>query len=688
MGRGSPLRAGRRMRPALALGAVLAAFAVTAPASQANFTTTPCGGNNVTGDGASFQNTAHNSVWKPLFNAQCGGSPTITYLPNGSGEGVRRMGVRTGDNADGSKSRNQGIRFGATDDAPSTTDVSQMNQGTDAAGDEGTIHTIPVAVGAVAALVNFPDNCDRSLLPDSAETNPASANSAPFIDRVRFTRAQYEDIWVGDSAHDEWTEIFPTLASDPDCNAFITRVVRFDSSGTTNAFKTYLNHLDATTGWTGAPYIVGSENRTWPNATVAARADCAGSPQGPTGTHLTSGCANGNGSLVDKLNATDGSIGYSDVATARSKGDDITPGGSRDDDKFWTQVQSSAGGNPFVEPTEDPNGFRTDGQKGANCEQTVFTGVPASTLSNWSSTDGTDSAIGYGICTLTYELAWDDYKGPYSLEGGGDATEELLARTVKDYLNVMVSDQGQENLYPNDYAQLPSNILAIARVGVNAVCWDKPGSGACPVTQYFYPRPKAATPLYIPLVNAYNTCGSPNRVHASPLVYGSCNPASQTSGFATSGTPDANGPAANLIGSVKYVATNGPGANDSDVAATVSVTDVRNVGSLTDYTGQLQVVNSVQLTDRQNGRSFGQAGTTQTFTFPFTVSCTTTGSTTVGSTCSATTSFNAILPGSIPEGKRAVWELGQVRVDDGGPDGVASTTAGNTPFLKQGVFIP
>ncbi len=39
-----------------------------------------------------------------------------------------------------------------------------------------------------------------------------------------------------------------------------------------------------------------------------------------------------------------------------------------------------------------------------------------------------------------------------------------------------------------------------------------------------YARPKAATPIDAPLVPAYATCTSPNRVHAVPLNHGSCNP--------------------------------------------------------------------------------------------------------------------------------------------------------------------
>jgi hypothetical protein len=40
------------------------------------------------------------------------------------------------------------------------------------------------------------------------------------------------------------------------------------------------------------------------------------------------------------------------------------------------------------------------------------------------------------------------------------------------------------------------------------------------------------------------------------------------------------------------------------------------------------------------------------------------------------------------EAKRSVWELGQVRVDDGGADSDADTTGDNTLFMVQGLFVP
>ena len=95
----------------------------------------------------------------------------------------------------------------------------------------------------------------------------------------------------------------------------------------------------------------------------------------------------------------------------------------------------------------------------------------------------------------------------------------------------------------------------------------------------------------------------------------------------------------------------------------------------------------MRITDKLNGPSTTEPATGSDTDFPVTVPCTATGSTTIGSTCSIATSFDAVTPGAVAEGKRAVWQLGQVQVNDGGPDGLVSTTP-NTLFAKQGVFVP
>ena len=59
----------------------------------------------------------------------------------------------------------------------------------------------------------------------------------------------------------------------------------------------------------------------------------------------------------------------------------------------------------------------------------------------------------------------------------------------------------------------------------------------------------------------------------------------------------------------------------------------------------------------------------------------------MGATCQVTTSFDAVLPGVVTEGRRSIWEFERVRVNDGGPDGQAAT-APNDLFATQGIFVP
>jgi hypothetical protein len=211
-----------------------------------------------------------------------------------------------------------------------------------------------------------------------------------------------------------------------------------------------------------------------------------------------------------------------------------------------------------------------------------------------------------------------------------------------------------------------------------------------------YPRPKGATPLYASLVPAYNQCTSPNRVHGPPDFPGnasnpdgSCAPPNQTSGQLTVGSPDANGAGASFVGSVKVNALPGntaTTADEADARYSISLLDVRKKSDLTDYTGQVQVTSSLRVTDRDNGPS--ETGTGQDTSFSVTVPCTGTGSTTIGSTCALTTTADAVVgAGAVKENRRSVWQLGQVRVNDGGADGLVSTTP-NTLFAVQGVFVP
>ena len=72
---------------------------------------------------------------------------------------------------------------------------------------------------------------------------------------------------------------------------------------------------------------------------------------------------------------------------------------------------------------------------------------------------------------------------------------------------------------------------------------------------------------------------------------------------------------------------------------------------------------------------------------PATAPCSATADANVGATCNLTTTLDALTPGVVQEGARAIWQLGQVEVLDGGPDGDADTPD-NAVFARQGIFIP
>ncbi len=120
------------------------------------------------------------------------------------------------------------------------------------------------------------------------------------------------------------------------------------------------------------------------------------------------------------------------------------------------------------------------------------------------------------------------------------------------------------------------------------------------------------------------------------------------------------------------------------MAISVAVEDVRNRGDLTDYTGELRVTSSLRGTDRNN---YGDPATGELTTFTFAFPCAATGDESAGSTCSINTSADAVSPGAVVEGMRAIWELGRIAIFDGGADGLAATEP-NTAFARQGLFVP
>jgi hypothetical protein len=210
-------------------------------------------------------------------------------------------------------------------------------------------------------------------------------------------------------------------------------------------------------------------------------------------------------------------------------------------------------------------------------------------------------------------------------------------------------------------------------------------------------RPKGATPLRASIVPAYKACTAPNRTHGAPLAFPSCNPPVQTSNFLTVGSPDANGAGAN---SVAFILLKVKTTSPEDVLITSSGSDIRckaataasvcnsaNAADGPDYSGGLQGNAIIRISDHYNGPGLNEAATVQDIPFPVNATCANTASTTEGGLCTANTSANATVPGSVKDLQRAVVEIAQLQINDGGADGQVATTD-NTLFGVQGIFIP
>jgi TolB protein len=204
-----------------------------------------------------------------------------------------------------------------------------------------------------------------------------------------------------------------------------------------------------------------------------------------------------------------------------------------------------------------------------------------------------------------------------------------------------------------------------------------------PIPINSYPRPRGATPFRASLVPANEQCTAPNTTHGAPLSFGSCTPPQLASGQLTTGTPDSNGLPVRMDAFLELRV----GAGDVQIDAHLN--DVMNK-DLSDYSGSLRAELPLRITDKDNTPSPGGpgAGTTQPFQYGFDIPCVPDPAPTLGSDCSIATTANSLVPGTIKPSLRTIWQIGRVRVDDAGPDGNPDTTADNTVFAVQGVFVP
>jgi hypothetical protein len=137
-------------------------------------------------------------------------------------------------------------------------------------------------------------------------------------------------------------------------------------------------------------------------------------------------------------------------------------------------------------------------------------------------------------------------------------------------------------------------------------------------------------------------------------------------------------------------------ADEADVRVEATLTDVRcriamtgycDGGAMSDYVGRLELAPVIRITDTASGGAARDPATgVDVISFSMPMPCADTPSEPEGSTCGTQTSIDALAPGPIKEGKRTVWELGQLVVRDGGIDD--PQVDAYTTFAVQGLFVP
>ncbi len=421
-------------------GCLVGATTALLPSAAAAGGTLSCPA-EITGSGSSLQKVAQENVFTADFlSTLCTTTPLVKYTKTSSGPALEEFGNVTGALLP-TKSGNAVALDGyvGSDDPPQPVQVNTADAAA-GGGDQAEL-TIPVAEAPVALLLHPPSGC-------AVEAAPNISNSA------------LDTLWKGEYA--SW-DAFLTAAGvthNAGCGAAPTLLVRFDNSGTSYVFKSYLNQIDAGT-WSA----YANDFNSW-----------------PSGSHVESSIATKGGSgEAATVSSTAGAVGYAAASDSHAGGFAPWSGGAT---VFWGKVQNN-GTNPSGATYADP----ANGSNG-NCPTSVTpTGAPTAP-GNWygvlSSNPNIAAATGfsagqYSLCGLTYDLAWADYAkigamGQAALYGGSSSAATAIGNATADFLTY-VTGPGQSALATAGqyYSSLPTGVQKVAQETVSLI--GNPGGG-------------------------------------------------------------------------------------------------------------------------------------------------------------------------------------------------------------------
>ncbi|MGO9974716.1 MAG: hypothetical protein ACLP01_18300 [Solirubrobacteraceae bacterium] len=279
----------------------------------------------------------------------------------------------------------------------------------------------------------------------------------------------------------------PSLAG---CTEPITRVVRNDTSGTTQATLNYINDASpnsalcgavSTTGittWAGMQQaaVTQSQNDIWPGENGTEGHPAAGSifpnVQAAAGAcnAITAGSGSGGPLLLQALHNTAGGVGYADVSDVLNDASTNSGNGQYLATLVVASLANAATG-AFTPPVSgSASNCSFSGAKLPGSGPSDYVGLAGDwALDNSLNTDDvayTVQGSSYPACTLTWDFVWGSQDNNAGNPNGPDPEPELNAdqiRTLYSYYTYVLSDPAQATEKGAGYAPLPEFMIQSLR---------------------------------------------------------------------------------------------------------------------------------------------------------------------------------------------------------------------------------